>query len=175
MKEIIPKTNADDYCQKLQPKEKPYYVRDSQVKGLVLRVKPTGSKSWIFCYTVPCHKRKWRERKKGLGCFKGGRTGVTGVTVKTARTEAERMKHEVRHNGADPVEDKRKRAAEAIREQASRVLVKDLFERWANTDLVNRKDKGAEARRMMLKDVIPSLGELNIKEVRKGHITEITD
>ncbi|EFB42037.1 hypothetical protein pah_c016o086 [Parachlamydia acanthamoebae str. Hall's coccus] len=175
MKEIIPKTNADDYCQKLQPKEKPYYVRDSQVKGLVLRVKPTGSKSWIFCYTVPCHKRKWRERKKGLGCFKGGRTGVAGVSVKTARTEAERMKHEVRHNGADPVEDKRKRAAEVIREQASRVLVKDLFERWANTDLVNRKDKGAEARRMMLKDVIPSIGELNIKEVRKGHITEITD
>lgn len=85
------------------------------------------------------------------------------------------MKHEIRHNGADPVEDKRKRAAEVIREQASRVLVKDLFERWANIDLVNRKDKGAEARRMMLKDVIPSIGELNIKEVRKGDITKITD
>ena len=175
MKETIPRSNADDYCQRLKPKEKAYYIRDSLVKGLVLRVKPTGSKSWIFCYTVPCHKRKWRERKKGLGCFKDGKNDAGNITVTAARREAERLKHEVRHNGADPIEDKRKMAAEAIREQASRVLVKDLFERWANTDLVNRKDKGAEARRMMLKDVIPSIGELNIKEVRKGDITKITD
>jgi integrase len=175
MKETIPKTNADDYCQRLKPKEKAYYIRDSQVKGLVLRVKPTGSKSWIFCYTVPCHKRKWRERKKGLGCFRDGRNDAGNITVTVARREAERLKNDVRHNGADPVEDKRRRAAEAIREQASRVLVKDLFEQWASIDLVNRKDKGAEARRMMLKDVIPFIGELNVKEVRKGDITKITD
>lgn len=175
MKETIPKTNADDYCQRLKPKEKAYYIRDSLVKGLVLRVKPTGSKSWIFCYTVPCHKRKWRERKKGLGCFKDGRNDAGNITVTVARREAERLKNDVRHNGADPVEDKRRRAAEAIREQASRMLVKDLFEQWASIDLVNRKDKGAEARRMMLKDVIPSIGEFNVKEVRKGDITKITD
>jgi integrase len=88
---------------------------------------------------------------------------------------AERLKNEVKHNGADPVEDKRKRAAESIREQSNRVLVRDLFERWAATDLINRKDQGKEAKRMVLKDVLPFIGDLNIKDVRKGHITEITD
>ena len=44
-----------------------------------------------------------------------------------------------------------------------------------STDLINRKDQGAEARRMVLKDVLPFIGDLNIKDVRKGHITEITD
>lgn len=40
---------------------------------------------------------------------------------------------------------------------------------------INRKDQGAEARRMISKDVLPFIGDLNIKDVRKGHITEITD
>lgn len=175
MEKSIPRNNADKYCQDLKSQAKAVYVRDSEVKGLVLRVKPTGTKSWIFCYTVPCHKKKWRERKKGLGSFKYGRNDVAGLTVATARREAERLKNEVKHNGADPVEDKRKRAAACIREQAGKVLVKDLFERWAATDLINRKDQGAEARRMVLKDVLPFIGDLNIKDVRKGHVAEITD
>jgi integrase len=113
--------------------------------------------------------------KKGLGCFKCGRNDVAGLTVAAARREAERLKNDVKHNGADPVEDKRKRAAESIREQAGKVVVKDLFERWAATDLINRKDQGAEARRMISKDVLPFIGEMNIKDVRKGHVAEITD
>jgi integrase len=175
MENSIPRNNADKYCQDLKSQAKAVYVRDSEVKGLVLRVKPTGTKSWIFCYTVPCHKKKWRERKKGLGSFKYGRNDVAGLTVSAARREADRLKNEVKHNGADPVEDKRKRAAECIREQAGKVLVKDLFERWAATDLINRKDQGVEARRMISKDVLPFIGDLNIKDVRKGRIAEITD
>lgn len=175
MSNTIPRTNGDDYCQKLKPQQKAIYIRDSQVKGLVLRVKPTGSKSWIFCYSVPCPKRKWRERKKGLGPFKLGRDAAAGLTVNAARKEAERLKNGVRHHQADPVEDKRKLAAEIRREKVSKILVKDLFEKWFDADLVNRKDKGSEARRMMLKDVIPFIGDLNIKEVQKSHIFEITD
>jgi site-specific recombinase XerD len=41
--------------------------------------------------------------------------------------------------------------------------------------LINRKDKGAEARRMMKKDVLPFIGELDIRDVRKLHVAEITD
>lgn len=174
MSHTIPRSNPDDYCQKLKPQEKAIYIRDSQVKGLVLRIKPTGSKSWIFCYSVPCPKRKWRERK-GLGPFKLGRNDAAGHTVNEARKEAERLKNDIRHHHADPVEDKRKLAAEIRREKASKLLVKELFEKWFDADLVRRKDQGAEARRMMLKDVIPIIGDLNIKAVQKSHIFEITD
>lgn len=172
--EKIPRSSADEFCQKLQAKDKPIYVRDSQVKGLVLRVMPTGSKSWIFCYSVK-EGNKWRERRNGLGPFRQGRNDVAGLTVPAARRIAEGMKHEVKHEGIDPIEARRQRAIDRANEKAGKVLVKDLFERWAATDLINRKDQGAEARRMISKDVLPFIGELNIRDVRKGHIAEITD
>jgi integrase len=173
--EKIPRSCADEFCQKLKPQEKPIYVRDSQVKGLVLRVMPTGSKSWIFCYTAPCLKKKWRERRKGLGPFRYGRNDAAGLSVSAARREAERMKNEVRFDGADPIEDRRRQAMQRAIERECQVLVINLFDRWVATDLINRKDQGKEAQRMMQKDVLPFIGQLRIQDVRKGHVTEITD
>ena len=172
--ERIPRTNADEFCRKLEPDDKPLYIHDSQVKGLVFRIMPTGSKSWILRYHFK-EGDEWKQRKTGLGPFRQGRNDVTGLTVSAARVEAERLKKEVKHEGADPIEDRRQRAVNRAHEKASKVLVKDLFERWAATDLINRKDQGAEARRMISKDVLPFIGDLNIKDVRKGHIAEITD
>src|SRR5690606_31246086 len=106
--ERIPRSTADEFCQKIKPQAKPIYVRDSQVKGLVLRVMPTGSKSWIFCYTAPCPKRKWRERRKGLGPFRCGRNDTGGVSVPAARREAEPMQNEERFEGAETIQGKRK-------------------------------------------------------------------
>lgn len=166
--EKILRSVVDEFCQKLNLREKSIYVRDSQVKGLVLRVMSTGSKSLK-------EGDKWRERRKGLGSFRLGRNDVSGLTVPAARRLAESMKYEVKHKGADPIEDKRQQAIERAKERASRVLVKDLFERWAKTDLVKRKDEGAEARRMMEKDVLPFIAKMEIKDVRKVHIAEITD
>lgn len=59
--------------------------------------------------------------------------------------------------------------------QAARKTVKELFEHWAKVDLINRKDGGAEVRRMFEKDVLPFLGKMPVDEVKKGHITEVTD
>lgn len=69
-----------------------------------------------------------------------------------------------------------KAAAEAERiRQTARKTVADLFEHWAKIDLINRKDKGAEVRRMFKKDVLPFIGTLAVADVKKGHITEVTD
>ncbi|PPK37587.1 integrase [Pseudomonas laurylsulfatiphila] len=59
--------------------------------------------------------------------------------------------------------------------QVARKSVRELFEHWAKVDLINRKDKGAEVRRMFEKDVLPFLGNLAVADVKKGHITEVTD
>lgn len=171
---VIPKTNADEFCRQIIPSEKPLYIRDSQVKGLVLRVMPTGSKSWIIRYSVR-DGEKWRERKTGLGSFRLARNDVTGLTVNSAREEAERIKRDVKYNGADPVADKRKEASKRALEAASLITVEELFERWAKTDLIRRSDKGQEAQRMMRKDVLPYIGLINIREIRRSHISEIAD
>ncbi|TXH92874.1 MAG: site-specific integrase [Pseudomonas sp.] len=59
--------------------------------------------------------------------------------------------------------------------QAARKSVAELFEHWAKVDLINRKDGGAEVRRMFEKDVLPFLGKMAVADVKKGHITEVTD
>ena len=59
--------------------------------------------------------------------------------------------------------------------QASRKSVTELFEHWAKVDLINRKDRGAEVRRMFEKDVLPRLGHLAVADVKKRHITVVTD
>jgi len=64
---------------------------------------------------------------------------------------------------------------EARARQAARKTVQDLFDHWAKVDLINRKDGGDEVRRMFNKDVLPLLGSIPIDEVKKGHITEVTD
>lgn len=172
--ERIPRTNADEYCRKLKPQGKPLYIHDALVKGLVFRVEPTGSKSWILRYHYK-EGSEWKQRKTGLGPFRLGRNDATGLTVAAARVEAERIKNEVKHEGVDPIEAKRKRAVARLIQSSERVTVKELFERWAATDLIKRKDGGAEARRMMVKDMLPALASLPIKDVRKAHVTEIID
>lgn len=33
-----------------QPQERPYEIRDAQVRGLILRVQPSGHKAWIVSW-----------------------------------------------------------------------------------------------------------------------------
>lgn len=40
---------------------------------------------------------------------------------------------------------------------------------------MNRKDGGAEVRRMFQKDVLPILGSVAVADIKKSHITEVTD
>jgi site-specific recombinase XerD len=56
----------------------------------------------------------------------------------------------------------------------ARVAVRGLFVRWRDTELTNRKDV-KEVSRMFEKDVLPVLGNLFVEDVRKGHITQVTD
>ena len=42
-------------------------------------------------------------------------------------------------------------------------------------DLKNRKDGGAEVRRLFEKDVLPKIGQLAVEDVKKGHVTEVVD
>lgn len=169
----IPRTLADEFCAKISPANKDVYLKDSQVQGLVLRITPTGAKVWQLRYRARTGEH-WASRRKGLGAF-------PAITTAAARKTATVLKIDV-SNGRDPSDEKRRMAedrAEEIRlrtiEESRRITVNDLFERWACVDLINRKDKGSEARRMFHKDVLPVIGHLRVDEVRKGHFTLVTD
>lgn len=97
--------------------------------------------------------------------YQGGVKDIKGHIEETQRlAEAERAAAEARHEA--------ERIAAKI--EASRLTVKELFERWDEMRLSGRKD-GNEVRRMIHKDVLPAIGHLPAHTIRKGHITGITD
>lgn len=90
------------------------------------------------------------------------------------KLERERQKQKQLEERAELERQQAELARELARQQ-SLITVRGLFERWAATDLKNRKDGGKEIRRMFEKDVLPVIGHLAVADVCKGHITEITD
>lgn len=63
---------------------------------------------------------------------------------------------------------------EALTKLEARVTVQDLFIRWRDIGLIERRDT-KEITRMFEKDVLPVIGNLFVEDVRKSHITLITD
>ena len=112
-------------------------------------------------------------------------------TLKEIRSVRDKFRLMIK-DGIDPVEAKRvdKLAAKAEQAEAilrqkerlvavaaahARMTVEQLFERWEKTELVERADKGVEARRMFVKDVFPHIGAMAAEDVRKGHVMAIVD
>jgi len=75
---------------------------------------------------------------------------------------------------AEAVAAERSRLTE-VASKAARMTVRDLFDQWAAVDLKARRDGGAEARRMVEKDVLPAIGVMAVEDVRKGHVAAMLD
>jgi len=154
------------------------------------RLRPNGERLFYFRYTDAAGERVFLP----VGIYDPN--GVDGLTLKEARTKAgewSRLYQSGSRNLRECLEAKvaariatqdaelARLAAEKVavetelNRQAARKSVTELFEHWAKIDLVNRKDGGAEVRRMFEKDVLPFLGKFAVVDVKKGHITEVTD
>ena len=133
--------------------------------GLYCRIRSSGSKAWLYRYKDNA-KTKWVE----LGLY-------PNLSLANARIKAHSVKAN-RKEGIDPAIAKKLLIENRISENErlnSRITVNDLFKRWETLDLCNRKDKGKEIKRMFHKDVLPTIGSLAVEDVKKSHITKITD
>jgi integrase len=127
-----------------------------------------GSFSFRYYYRID-HSQKWMT--------------LESTTLATARAERDDYKALIK-KGIDPKVErtlqKERLRIQQIEEQnalnrlALRITVYDLFTRWFEMDLINRKDK-IEIDRMFKKDVLPILGEIFVEEVRKGHVVHVID
>lgn len=122
---------------------------------LVYRIE--GKQLWITLEEKKSLKAAEAERQIYLTMIKQGKDPALERKLKTERERAAQLAEQ----------------AELAKQQAL-ISVKHLFERWTDTDLQKRKDL-AEIRRMFEKDVLPIIGDLVVPDVRKGHITEVTD
>lgn len=173
--------------------DKPTWLIEDAPRGcgrFMGRLRPNGERHFYFRYTNSSSERIFLP----LGIYDPA--GVDGLTLKEARGKAGELSRlyqsgirdlrehiqakEDARTAAREAEQARLASEKAAKEeaqarQAARKTVQDLFDHWAKVDLINRKDGGDEVRRMFKKDVLPHLGTMPLDEVKKGHITEVTD
>lgn len=164
---------ANTFCRTAKQESKQYELLDDKVPGLELRVNARG-KEWSLRYRVKIGE-KWGNKRLPLGEF-------PTVTVTAARAEALKSKARI-SQGEDPMGERQAEAhrrAEEIeskaREEASRVTVNSYFEVWIESSKPKgRVDGGKELRRQFEKDVLPLLGEKEMKSVTKADIKLVTE
>ena len=169
------------------------------------RITPSGERSFYFRYTTTAGQRdtlvigaydpKGREsyltlaaaREKAAGWSKLYKDGARDLRQHFAKLQAERLQEEeAARQQAD--QDKLVEAAaekQAELERQRRLTVKQVFERWAATELaphiggdgkrIGRKDGGQYVREQFDRRVFPSLGEIAIVDLRKADILVILD
>lgn len=145
-----------------QPSEREYVLWDSRVAGFGLRVRPTGSKSFIFAYRTP-----------------GGRRGAyRRITIKASHPDHafERAKQLAaqHHGGADPAGDKaaEKKELDRARQTLTVGQVLDLFiEDHAKEKLAPKT--WAEYERIADKILKPAIGSLRIDELEPKTVAQM--
>jgi len=134
-----------------QPAEREYMIWDSRVAGFGLRVRPSGSKSFVFVYRSA-----------------GGRAGkVQRVTIKADHPDVAfgRAKELAgqHHGGRDPVAERQK-ADEAIQRVRRTLSVAQVLDRFvAEHAKLNLKEKTwREYERLVEKAITPAIGKIKI-------------
>ncbi len=166
--------------------DKETWLTESAPKGagrFAVRLRPNGERLFYFRYTNAEGKRD----RYPIGVYDP--KGTNGLSLKEARAKSGKLsrlyqsgilniREHLEAEEAARVAQLEAELAKHQREQqaiAARKTVSELFEHWASIDLINRKDGGKEVRRMAEKDILPIIGHLAVEDVRKGHITEVTD
>ncbi|SUD31776.1 phage integrase family protein [Pseudomonas fluorescens] len=186
--------NLTDKAMKAKPGHTHKWMSEVAIWGhgsLLARITPSGDRLFYFQYTNEAGKRYALPigtygpgddaatmtlsdaRQKAMELASLHKTGIKNIREHLESEEAARV---AAHNAKlAQLEAEKATAATEQTRLANRKSVTELFEHWAKVDLVNRKDGGAEVRRMFEKDVLPFLGTIAVIDVKKGHITEVTD
>ena len=144
-----PLTNTE--VNQAKPKDKEYNLIDGE--GLMLRVKPTGTKSWLFNYYHPITKKR---KNYSIGLY----PTITIIDARKIRLELKRLIS----NGIDPKESKD--AETRIAQVATSQTLRLIAESWFDV----KKTKIAETTSRSLwrnfeNHLFPKLGHIAISQI----------
>ena len=163
----------------LAPTLKPY--KRSVDTGLMVRVAPSGKKTFIVQYCVNGTQNEYPLRRPW-----GPATTDTHISLADARIDAERIRA-LAHEGVDfkqkLIDDRLAAEAQAALEAAAQLAhlamlrtdnltVKDMFDTWI-ADGVRRRDGNAELQRAFKADVLPAIGDVCVKVVSEHDIRQL--
>jgi integrase len=120
----------------LQPASKPFDCRDTELKGFILRVQPTGQRSWFYQYRTA----EGRQSRLKLGNY-------PGLSPDGARALALERAVEI-SKGIDPVERRRQERANGQRARLAtlRTFLTARYEPWAKSHMKSWKSQLARIR-----------------------------
>jgi integrase len=147
-----------------KPKSVPYKL--SVDTGLQIRIATDGAKTWLVRYMIGGKEKQYRLPRPYRDTGGDGFASLADALEEAARIRA------LARQGTDYQiqldETNKANAQRRERERAESKTVSDLFEAWLpETD---RKDKGAELRRLFGRDVLPSIGTKPVKDVTEDDI-----
>jgi integrase len=122
-------------------------------RGFALRITKAGGKAFVLNYSF-----SGRQRRKTIGDW-------PTWSLQAARDEAARVRREV-DRGVDVVETERQHRAEPT--------LADLVARYCR-EHADKRRSGEDTRRYLERDLLPSLGSMKAKEVRRGHVRSVID
>ena len=131
----------------LRPSDKRQELRDGEVTGLILRITPSGDKSWSVLYS---RQPDGKKRRITIGPF-------PAVTLEKARKESLAILASIAR-GEDPAGEKQAKRAEQIDALTFNVLADKWLEKHARSKL-NPRAVG-EYERMIRIDLRPAIGAM---------------
>lgn len=143
------------------PKAKEYRKPDGE--GLFLRVRPSGAKSWLFCFRIGTD-RTWRQMTLG---------SLDELSLKDARDQLKELKPLVK-NGIDP----RQARAAAKAENIQAISMQVLFDSWidyikvANEVSTTWIKRHEDRWRLHLKK---HLGAILARDISRAHLSSALD
>lgn len=140
---------------------KPGFHAVGGVSGLLLKVTPTGSRSWVLRTTVGK-----RRTDIGLG-------GYPDVPLTSARDRARETKALIR-DGIDPVQERRRKRAELIRQQETRATFKEAWEQfWRDRRSEFGTKTIAHWENSVVSYALPVIGSVQVSEIETRHIENV--
>lgn len=145
---------TDSYIRNLKPEQK--WFEQIELSGLGLRVMPSGTKSWIYRFTLNS-----KRYKMTLGKY-------PGISLKQARElhiQAENLKQQ----GINPID------YEKIQREKSDNTVKKLVSNWYSNYVEKHLKRPLTIKKQIDLDIIPLLGHRVLDELQTIDITVALD
>ncbi|MFT4908212.1 MAG: integrase [Oleispira sp.] len=149
---------SDTQIKQAKPKEKEYSLNDGQ--GLALRIKPTGSKLWIFNYYQPFTKKR---KNMGLGKY-------PDVSLASARQKRNEARQFVSEN-IDPLDNREQQTD--IQKLALGNTLEHIAKQWIEVKRSSVSDDHANKTWNSLElHIFPSLGKYPIDKLTAKKVIE---
>lgn len=149
------KALIDNFCRTVKVETRTDFW-DDLVRGLVLRVSPTGVKTWSVIYTREADSAK---RRVTVGAY-------PVIGLEAARKKALKMMSAVA-DGDDPAGRKRARREELTVEELASLFIEKYAKR--------NKRTWQEDERNLRSAILPDLGRFKVREIRKRDILDVIE